>query len=287
MAVAVDYSFARPSITELKAAGVTVVIRYLTGGGKSIMTTELASYLAAGISVVVVFEIQANDALGGHAAGVANAQVALSALKALGLVGCPVYFAVDSSIMALTALPYFEGIATVMQPSQVGVYGEGALCSLLQAEGLACWYWQSSSTSFPGNSTTLAITHIQQKVGGSPLAGTDLDILCKPDVGQWPRPVPLPPVPPPVPGPIYPEDDMQSFTTTVQIVNGEGWCPIPGGKTAAQVVSVTPVDLDPAVTGHYANTPQFAGVTSDNKLVFGKDGTSGPTGNFGFIVWTV
>lgn len=208
---AVDFSFARPSISELKAAGVTVVIRYLTGGGKSIMATELASYLAAGISVVVVFEIQANDALGGHAAGVANAQVALAALKPLGLTGCPVYFAVDSSIMALTALPYFEGIATVMQPSQVGVYGEGALCTLLQSDGLATWFFQSSSTSFPGNSTTLAITHIQQKAGASPVPGTDLDILCKPDVGQWPRPSS------PAPTPTEPTEEQ---TMQAILING-------------------------------------------------------------------
>lgn len=191
MAIAVDFSDARPSIGELQAAEVVLVIRYLTGaGGKALTLTEMDDYRAVGIVICFVFEISATDAEGGQAAGARNASAALTALRDLGTVGCPVYFAVDQSIAPENALAYFDGITSIMQPSQVGVYGEGALCSYLQTEGLATWFWQSESTSFPGNATTLPITHLQQVYNASPVPGTDLDKILKADVGQWPRPAP-------------------------------------------------------------------------------------------------
>jgi hypothetical protein len=107
----------------------------------------------------------------------------------LGLpLNCPVYFAVDRDLQdPTTALPYFEGIASVRPPATNGDYGEGALCQLLHDRGLTAYHWQSESTAFPGNTTTLPITNIQQVFDQQPLPGTDLDILCKPDFGQWPR----------------------------------------------------------------------------------------------------
>jgi hypothetical protein len=179
-----------------------MVIRYLNGsGGKAITLAEMDSYIAAGIVVCFVFEILSTDIQGGNVAGSTNASAAKAALAALGTSGCPVYFAVDESTIPDLALPYFDGLTSVLQPSQVGVYGEGALCTLLQTEGLATWFWQSESTGFPGNATTLAITHLQQKYNVSPIPGTDLDEILKPDVGQWPRPV-IPPPPPPAPAPV-------------------------------------------------------------------------------------
>ena len=188
---AVDFSFARPGAQALKDAGVVAVGRYLTGAGKAIDSPELQSYLALGIVVWFVFEVGAADDQGGTQAGSQNAMAANAALQNLGLpVTCPVYFAVDHDLAdPRTALPYFQGIASIRSAGTNGDYGEGALCQLLNDEGLTAYHWQSASTSFPGNASTLPITHIQQGLGG-PLPDTDLDILCKPDFGQWPRPAP-------------------------------------------------------------------------------------------------
>lgn len=186
--LAVDFSFSRPTIAQLKAAGVTIVIRYLTGAGKSIGPAELAGYVDAGLAVVFVFEVTTTDVAGGAAAGTAHAQQALAALAALHIPACVVYFAVDEDVDPQAALPYFQGITAVLRPSLVGAYAEGALCQLLHDRGLATWFWQTESTGFEGNATTLPITHLQQKFGGSPVPGTDLNIVCKPDVGQWPAP---------------------------------------------------------------------------------------------------
>jgi hypothetical protein len=51
-----------------------------------------------------------------------------------------------------------------------------------------------------------------------------------------------------------------------------------------------PVDIDPASIGKYAELPQCAGVTADNKLVFGPgpgDTASAISGNYSFTVWAV
>lgn len=187
---AVDFSFARPGAQALKDAGVVAAGRYLTGPGKAVDGPELQSYLNAGIVVWFVYEVGAADDQGGFSGGVQSATAANGALQLLGLpVDCPVYFAVDHDLPdPQVALPYFEGIASVRPATTNGDYGEGALCQLLEDQGLTKYHWQSASTSFPGNSATLPITHIQQGLGG-PLPDTGLDILCKPDFGQWPRPI--------------------------------------------------------------------------------------------------
>lgn len=216
-AIAVDFSDARPSAASLKAAGVSIVIRYLTGSGKAITKPELQEYLDNGIAVAFVFEVGANDAAGGFAAGAAHAQQALAALKALGVPDptVPVYFAVDTSVAPASAVPYFQGVNSVLSMWRTGDYGEGALCQLLETDGLSKWHWQSESTSFPGNATTLSITHLQQRFNASPVPGTDLDVICKADVGQFPRPVGPKPAPIP-PAPPSPEenDTVTSIVTT-------------------------------------------------------------------------
>ena len=83
---------------------------------------------------------------------------------------------------------------------------------------------------------------------------------------------------------------MQSVVINVPILNGEGWCPIPAGIPGEKIVSVIAHDLDPATIGGYATLPQCAGVTLDNKIVFGPgpgDTAASINGTYGFTVWAV
>jgi hypothetical protein len=75
---------------------------------------------------------------------------------------------------------------------RTGVYGEGALVEAVHKAGWADFYWQSASTSYPGNATTLPITQVQQGLGG-PIPGTDADRIVLPLI---PAPTPQPPAPP-------------------------------------------------------------------------------------------
>ena len=296
MPTAVDFSFSRPTVAQLRAAGVALVIRYLTGSGKAISRAELQSYLAAGIVVVFVFEVAATDGTSGYAAGAAHAQQASAALVALGLpASTPVYFAADADIVTPSdVLAYWQGIASVRPASTNGVYGEGALCTLLDGDGLAVWFWQSESTSFPGNASTLPITHIQQRVAGAPLAGTDLDVLLRPDVGQYPRPAepaPAPPAPlPPLPPPThYAGDSMTSYAARVSINDGKGWVasPVPASK----IVSVVVQTRNPEVVNGYPSVPTIWAVATEA----GKDSPNGavtvegmiPNGVYGLVIWAV
>ena len=190
---AIDYAWARPPLTFLKSLGIATVGRYVgpSGWGKTITTSEAQALNSAGLAYWLVFENGANDASGGFNAGQSNARLALQNIPdAVFGFTRPIYFAEDTSIVPSACVPYWQGICSVISAAMVGVYGEGALCQLLYDQGLASWFWQSASTSFPGNQTTLPITHIQQGVGNPvPNFDTDPDVLMKLDVGQFPSPI--------------------------------------------------------------------------------------------------
>lgn len=103
--------------------------------------------------------------------------------------------------------------------------------------------------------------------------------------GIDPAPAPSPAPAPPSTPTNYPEDNVQRITIQVGIGKGDGWVLIPDGLVATDIISVVPQDIDPAQAGGYAATPRFAGVTSDNKMVF--SGETTPDGTYGFYVWAV
>ncbi len=104
--------------------------------------------------------------------------------------------------------------------------------------------------------------------------------------GSWPSQTAPAPPPPPPSWTNYPTPNLKFVTLTVLIdANGNGWCPIPEGVAADDIVSVVPVDIDPAQINTYAPIPRFAGVTSDNKLVF--SGLQTPSATYGFNVWAI
>lgn len=195
MATGVDYSSARYTAAELKARGIAAVGRYLTGQF-AISPVELAELVMGGILVWFIFEDGTSDYAGGVPQGRGDATLANMALANLGIPSSqPVYFTVDTDVAnPEAAVPYFQGIAALRPPATNGDYGEGALAALLAQLGLTAYHWQSESTSFPGNASTLEIADLQQELNGAPLANTDLDDILKTDFGQYPRPTagPLP-----------------------------------------------------------------------------------------------
>lgn len=214
---AVDFSFSRFTVAQLKAAGVSAVARYLTGAGKAISGDELAADLRGGLAVCLVFENSADDASGGFAAGAANARAANAALLALGLpLSTPVYFAADTDYPnPADALAYYQGLASVRPGVTNGCYGEAALIDLLFADGLAGFGWESESTSFPGNGALSPNVALWQKVDGAPLSGTDLDVIEKADFGQLPRPIS------PAPSPTPPGGNVMAVSPIIEFKPGQ------------------------------------------------------------------
>ncbi len=177
---AVDYSTPIP-VAELQAAGISDVFRYTgpPGWGKTITQVEFNQLRAAGINVWLVFEDGANDSAGGFNSGVTNAHTAAQ-WAPQGYDG-PIFFACDEDLRgpALdTAVQYIRGASTALG-ARTGDYGPGALCQATHDAGYATYHWQSASTSYNGNATTLPITHVQQGLGG-PIPNTDIDYIRLP-----------------------------------------------------------------------------------------------------------
>ena len=236
MTEGVDYSAARYTSDQLKAAGVAAVGRYLTGL-YAISRDELIELVDGGIAVWFIFEQGINNVAGGIPQGVTDAKAANTALGALELPATqPVYFTIDEDLEnPQEAVPYFQGIVSVRAAWTDGDYAEGAVCELLQADGLAAFPWQSESTGFVGNATTLPITALQQKYVGAPLPDTDLDLILKSDFGQYPRPAAVPSSPT---GGVYMIPTGCTDTGAVQAQIKEWWVTYRSDTLTSNVMSL-------------------------------------------------
>ena len=181
-----DYSSARPSTAALKAAGVTFVVRYLSGGSsKDITAAEARALTDAAIDIVLVWETTANRAEAGFDAGVADARAAQHEAITVGMpVRRPIYFAVDEDTTVgphITA--YFKGIASVLDVARIGVYGGFAVVKGCLDAGLVTFAWQTSSWS---HGQREARAHLfQDNNAHAPIPDTDVDHALKDDFGQW------------------------------------------------------------------------------------------------------
>jgi peptidoglycan hydrolase-like protein with peptidoglycan-binding domain len=266
--IALDFATARPTVAQLEAADVVAVLRYISGPF-AISAAELATYRSAGIVVGFVSEHLATDVEGGFAAGKAHAQADLIALRALSATlaadfpavepldpqSQPVYYAADQSLPSPSvAVPYYLGVNSVIPPAFTGAYGEGALLILLKADRLASWFWQSESTSFDNNATTLPISNLRQFFNRSPIPGTDFDEILTADFGQFPRPggdVQLPTL-----GGLT-GDAMPNWVKSVQALLIEKM-----GQTAVSLTGV----YDAATTNGVENVQRFFGLTVSGEV---------------------
>lgn len=180
-----DYSFARPSVSELQALGITFVARYFSDfPAKNLTLAEAQTLSNAGIDIVSNFENTADDATGGYAAGFRNAQLAWQQHKACGGPdGRPVYFSIDSDVNAASTDAYFRGCVAALGVDQVGVYGSTALCVHLKAAGLVRWTWRTMSTGWAGGVGSESDFNVEQT--GFFNSSIDRNASITDDFGQW------------------------------------------------------------------------------------------------------
>ena len=193
MAVAegVDYSYSRPDLVQLYAAGKRVVCRYVSWSrlGKNLSLAEASALSAAGFAVVTNWEYTAQDQLGGYDKGVEHAREADRQHRACGGPATrPIYFSTDfdasASQLAGPVTQYFRGAASVLGLGRVGVYGGLRSVRYMLDHGLARWAWQAYAWS---GGVWDNRAHIQQYRNGVTLAEAtvDLDRAMKADYGQW------------------------------------------------------------------------------------------------------
>lgn len=206
-----DYSTLRPSTSELKAAGITAVGRYIgwdsvpgyNSIGKNLSRTEARALIAAGIGIFLSFEYNPEAATGGVAQGLRDGTLATEQLEALAApAGMTVYFAVDFDVPdyapTLADTPanahaklgpvaaYFAGIRATKPAYKVAVYGGYWVCKRALDAGLASMAWQTAAWS-GGQRDPRAVIY---QTGQTTLGAADVDVheTTAADFGQWPRP---------------------------------------------------------------------------------------------------
>lgn len=182
-----DYSFARPSMSELQSLGITFVARYVSPeASKNLSLSEAQELSNAGIDIVTNFEDGTSNWTGGYNQGVADARLAWGQHKACGGPdGRPVYFSVDEDIDPTDSRlhAYFQGCGAGMTPGQIGVYGSAAVCDALKAAGLVHWTWRTMSTGWRGGVGNPSDFNVEQT--GFFNSSIDRDASITDDFGQW------------------------------------------------------------------------------------------------------
>jgi Domain of unknown function (DUF1906) len=175
----IDHASHPPAAAALKSENVRFVCRYLStpGNPKNISHAEASELKLAGIDIVLVFETLANRALGGHAAGAADAESAEAQVGLVGLAGAPVYFAVDFDVQPAQVpemLQYFHGAASVLGQERTGVYvGLAAVRAVLDSGACAMPGRRTRGAAASGNLGPISIsTRTRRSSAESPWTST-------------------------------------------------------------------------------------------------------------------
>jgi hypothetical protein len=208
----VDYSTARPSMSALKAAGVTAVGRYIgydgqpgfASIGKNLTAAEVAELHGAGIAVFTAFEYDPQAPAKGEPQGARDGTLAGRQLAELGAPPqTGVYFACDWDVPDYAPkLPdikasakaklgpiadYFTVINEQNPDYRVGAYGGFYAVKRLFDAGLISLGWQTVAWS---GGQRDARAQLYQTAGRVSIGGADLDIHegNAADFGQWNAP---------------------------------------------------------------------------------------------------
>jgi len=160
--LAADYSYARPPVARLKQLGYATVVRYIsaTTSTKNVSFNEVQAIRAAGLNLLLVWEMRATDALGGGPVGAASGAAALKVLRGLGYPeDVPVLVAVDQDITSKTvavAIAYLAGFARAVAPYPIGVYGDADI--LLAYGNFSQLGWLPNAQAWSSVNKAAAIT---------------------------------------------------------------------------------------------------------------------------------
>jgi Rv2525c-like, glycoside hydrolase-like domain len=188
----VDYSFSRPSVNELKAAGVTFVCRYIgtASSGKNLTASEVEALQHAGIDIVANYEASSAGWMqGGRTVGVTAAKVAHADAVRLGMPSDrPIYFSADYNATydqyKTQIRPCLQGAASVIGASRVGIYGGLEQVDWAFGDGAARWVWQTYAWSYGNWSKHSRIQQYRNhQTLGSGIVDYDRAIVA--DFGQW------------------------------------------------------------------------------------------------------
>lgn len=189
-----DYAGGRPGGAAISTAGYAFVCRYLSDGGPSLpgkllTPAEYADLQAHNIAVAVNWETLADRMKSGYDAGVADANAALSHLRAIGYPNSrPVYFSADfdaSPADQAEINDYLRGAISVLGLERVGIYGSYYVCQRALNAQTASWAWQAAAWS---GGLREPRAHLYQRIGTTVINGVECDVneALQADFGQHP-----------------------------------------------------------------------------------------------------
>lgn len=189
MAKWIDFSGARPGAASIKSNGAEGVLRYLSANvsstaWKRASKAEIASYIAAGLDVILNFEYYEGRMLEGAAAGKIDGATALGQAKAIGYPkGASIYFSHDTSARNDAAvLAYMKAAQAALGGYYVAdIYSGYDVVQLCLKNGVARYGWQTLAWS----SGRVGDCHLYQNGNQWYGNGADEDIVRARPLGSW------------------------------------------------------------------------------------------------------
>jgi len=250
----VDFSFAKPPAARLVELGYTFVVGYISvlpaTPAKNISKAQCEGYLAAGLAVLLVFEMSATSPNQGAAVGADHGRAAMREAAPRGYpTDVPILVAVDTNTKD-TNIDAHEGyvraFAEACHPYPIGIYGDTdilARCKDLWRIGWVpnAWSWSGSSRANSDAKAKALGAHVLQRTGFhiDGLWAVDPNEVIA-DFPAWGIPVPVP-EPGPVPIPV--EEDMKAILYTVtDPAAGGAWFYVSPERNVATLDAVEEVD---------------------------------------------
>ena len=184
----IDYAWKHPNPQAIKDAGFDFVVRYYSRDPSKNLTRAEADALAAvGLWIVGNWEHGAQDALGGNAAGIANARLARSLADACGQPrNRPIYESDDWDVtpaQEATITDYLRGWDSEIGVAQVGEYAGFYPLRVQRDAGVTSWEWQPRAWSGGQWEPRVNIRQTGTAMVGGVLV--DTNEAWSPDYGQW------------------------------------------------------------------------------------------------------
>lgn len=194
MRTAIDFSSSRPAPAAIKAAGVTVNIRYLTRarGPKCLTRAEAELYWPLGIAVAPNFEDAANNALKGAGQGTADGIFANQLADELDIpAGVWIWYSCDTAATYDQVAPYYRALQELAR-RPVAFYGPLGVGLQLKAAGFVVGVWCANAASWSGYKTwdSMAaaaratgahmLQHLDHPLAGIPAQAYDLNEILQP-----------------------------------------------------------------------------------------------------------
>lgn len=227
---AADFSAAQINAVQLKAAGYSGAIRYITGDGKQITPAEFADLTTTpGIALALVNETFGQAASRGYAQGRSEAVAAFTRADQMGWPkDRPIHFVLEDPNWLPQPWPvleeYLRGVLTVVPVSRVGDYGSAHQIAHMLAIGLCTYGW--AVETWPGDESGCCLQQRYNPYPGAPHnfnGGVDPNMVLKADWGQWSATTPItsPPVIAPPIGLVSTLSEERNMIQTDQLVAGQ------------------------------------------------------------------